>query len=88
VKLTALYAILLHGDGSVVGVLIERLKTMLKTKRKIGPARPIDSDIVRIIKFLLKYKNKDEVIEILNWVRQKRWDYLFEEEQKWFLENL
>jgi hypothetical protein len=49
---------------------------------------PFDSDLVRIINFLLKYKNKDEVIAILNWVRQERWDYLFEEEQKWFLENV
>jgi HEAT repeat protein len=87
VKLNALSAILDHGDESVIGALIERLQTILKTKRKVEPGTISDSEVVKIVTFLLRYKDRKEVAALFDWIQQKKWDFLFEQEREWIQEH-
>ncbi|WP_102345121.1 HEAT repeat domain-containing protein [Bacillus sp. Marseille-P3661] len=87
VKLNALDALLKHGDESIIEVLFERLKTILKTKRNVEPATAEDSDVINIVQFLLRYKYMKEVTTIFDWIWQKKWDYLYECEKEWLRVN-
>ncbi|GAA0337409.1 hypothetical protein GCM10008967_29580 [Bacillus carboniphilus] len=86
VKLNALSAILKHGDEKQIPLLISRLKTILKRERKYEPGNLESSDVVKILKFLLHYKN-EQVVELLEWIREKKWSMLFELEQEWLLKE-
>jgi len=83
VKLTALYAILEHGDESVIDVVIERLKVIIKSKRKIEPVTAKDSELVIILQFLLKFKGERKVAAIVEWIQEKKWENLFVNEREW-----
>ncbi|MGO4886240.1 HEAT repeat domain-containing protein [Anaerobacillus sp. MEB173] len=87
VKLNALYAVLEHGDESVIGILIERLKTIVKTKRKLKPGTVKGSDVVNILQFILQFKNNKEVATALDWIVKNKWNHLFENEQEWIKSN-
>jgi hypothetical protein len=83
VKLNALYAILETGGENEIGVLINRLKTIMKSQRNHEPATADDSDVVKILNFLKPYKQNHEVSLLLKWIRDNKWDNLFEHEKKW-----
>jgi hypothetical protein len=88
VKLNALGALLKHGDETVLEALILRLKTIVKKQRQIEPMTSSDSDVVKIMEFLLRYREQDKVSKLFTWIYEKKWNMLFDNEREWFKENV
>jgi HEAT repeat protein len=84
VKGYAMLAIKKHGDETAIVPVIERIKTILKRKRIIESDELIDGLEILIL-FEREYA---EIQELFNWIKFKKWDFLFLTEKKWIEENI
>jgi HEAT repeat protein len=84
VKYYALLALLNHGDETTIEVVYKRVKTFLSRKRKIE-----SDELVPAFEFLNRYKEHHKKIqELFEWIKSKKWDYLFDEEKDWYKKNI
>ncbi|MGK7379738.1 HEAT repeat domain-containing protein [Planococcus sp. 1R117A] len=84
VKGYAMSAIKKHGDETAIVPVSERIKVILKRKRVTDSEELTDA-----LAFLIRFENERvEIQELFNWIIQKKWDFLFEEEKKWIEVNI
>lgn len=84
VKGYAMLAINRHGDETAINPVIERIKTILKRKRTIES----DELIVGLELLIRLEKEHQEIQDLFNWIKFKKWDFLFDSEKKWVNENI
>jgi len=78
-------------DSRAVDVLIERTKQILANPRKtnMGYWADFKPEIVHAAIYLLKYEHdKPDITKLLNWVLEKKFDFLDETERTWFEKNI
>ncbi|MCM3317311.1 HEAT repeat domain-containing protein [Rummeliibacillus stabekisii] len=79
VKGYAMLAINRHGNETAIPAVIERLKSMLKRKRKI-----VSDDLITGLEFLIRYKEDNkEIRDLYDWIKSRKSEVLFEEEMDW-----
>ncbi|MDQ0483978.1 HEAT repeat domain-containing protein [Guptibacillus hwajinpoensis] len=83
VKSHALLAIKKHGNEMAIGPVIARIKTILSRERTVE-----SDDLITGLEFLISYKeNTEEIQKLFEWIRTKKWRYLFEEERVFITAN-
>lgn len=81
-KYHALLAVINHGDETAIVPILERAKVILKRKRIVE-----SGELQSALEFLVRFKDeRQEIQDLFNWIVQKKWDLLFEEEKKWLTE--
>lgn len=84
VKSYALSGLLKYGDETAIDVVYKRVKTILTRKRKIK-----SDELVPAFEFLNRYKeNHKRIQQLFEWIQSKKWDYLFDEEKDWYINNI
>lgn len=84
VKGYAMLAINRHGDETAINPVIERIKTILKRKRTVET-----DELILGLELLIRFeKEYQEIQELFNWIKLKKWDFLFDMEKKWIDENI
>ncbi|MFD0048384.1 HEAT repeat domain-containing protein [Actinomycetes bacterium NPDC127524] len=79
VKAYAVLGINRHGNETAIKPVIERIKTMLKRKRIVE-----SDDLINALGFLIRFeKDYEEIVELFDWIKSKKWDFLFYAEKKW-----
>lgn len=79
VKGYALLGISKHGNETAIKPVIERIKTMLKRKRKVE-----SDDLILALGFLIRFEEDyKEIVELFDWIKSKKWDFLFDTEKEW-----
>ncbi|WP_028400510.1 HEAT repeat domain-containing protein [Ectobacillus panaciterrae] len=86
-KFCAMSALHKHGDESVIDIVYERVKVILKRKRKTEWLPK--SELIYALEILNRYKAGNAHIQkLFRWIIDKRQDYLFNREKKWLRENI
>lgn len=68
VKGYALLGINRHGNETAIKPVIERIKNMLKCKRKVK-----SDDLILALGFLIRFKKDyEEIDELFNWIKSKK----------------
>ncbi|MGE7771398.1 HEAT repeat domain-containing protein [Viridibacillus arvi] len=84
VKGYAMLGINRHGNETAIKPVIERIKNMLKRKRNV-----VSDDIVLALGFLIRFEEgNEEIHKLFDWIKTKKWDFLFESEKKWITANI
>jgi hypothetical protein len=78
-------------DSRAVDILLDRIKSILSRKRKIkwayhGDQKP---EIVHALIYLMNYQDSDQrIIKVINWIIEKKMDFLDEPEAEWINKNI
>ena len=67
-----------------INPVIERIKTILKRKRTVE-----SDELILGLELLIRFETKyQEILELFDWIKFKKWDFLFQTEKKWIEENI
>ncbi|SMQ81000.1 HEAT repeat-containing protein [Bacillus sp. OV166] len=84
VKGYALLGINKHGDETAINPVIERIKTILKRKRTVE-----SDELILGLELLIRFETKyQEILELFDWIKFKKWDFLFDTEKIWVDKNI
>lgn len=78
------------GNETHIPLIIKRIKEVLSRKRSritiLGKPNERKTEVIIGIEFLQKYADKNpEIPKFLEWIKVKKWDKLFEEEQEFLM---
>lgn len=83
VKGYALLAINRHGNETAIKPVIERIKTILIRKRTVE-----SDDLILGLGFLIRFVGDyEEIQELFDWIKSKKWEFLFDTEKEWIMKN-
>ncbi|MGX2962024.1 hypothetical protein JNUCC23_22735 (plasmid) [Peribacillus sp. JNUCC 23] len=73
-----------HGNETAIKPVIERIKTMLKRKRNVE-----SDDLILAHGFFIRFEeDNEEINELFDWIKSKKWDFLFDIEKEWIINNI
>lgn len=84
VKTYAMLCINKHGNETAINPVIERVKFLLKRKRNIER-----NDLILALEFISGFVDEhEEIYNLFDWIKTKKWDFLFNFEKDWITSKI